>query len=621
MALPQFWRKIMKKFLVLLIMVFLAVVVTAETFYVDPDSADDSGTGLTSEVNVAKKTISGALAAVAAHADAASTIKLCAGTYDDDTQDWADDTNGCRSLPNKSITFEPYPAGTAITLLRTSEGNAYFFRNASDHTGKSFTFNNLTIQDARASSMIVTWKTNAGANYIFNTCTLSNTNATPSTGYIINSAETPASYAQERRLIMNNCTVTSTDNDYALLNLYGMTQVFIYNTTFTCSANNDSDFAIDIVNPWNATYIDSCTFNTNYGVRIQDIPRASDYVTIVNSNFTSLWTTGDYVGVAIRVNNNLPHSPVNAYYATVQNNVIKYYNNGIDYHGAYGLVKSNYVVAKDPMNLMGAYKVSVLNNTFKSSDSVATTGRATMFSRRFCAWLDGSTAGVFDGTDSYFTNDTMTYDTTYAKDGGAGDFNLSQVVADGLTIAFISDVTTANSPPPTFWGIVTSVSDADDQVNVVKWTKVSDGTTTTPTDGTGYLSVVRYASNNTVMYNILDAASATNTMTFDFNPVSGNNIIDYNAYYCGSAGISNLGTADIDTIADLRTKWKTWPTASDICYYNDTHSIEANPNLEVNGYSRNNEVVELGAGRQAPLKTDPTPRRLTHKTKFIRDTD
>jgi hypothetical protein len=233
-------------------------------------------------------------------------------------------------------------------------------------------------------------------------------------------------------------------------------------------------------------------------------------------------------------------------------NLITGFEHGIYNAAQYNFIKGNTIKCTNGILLWGGDYNNVWHNSVKSVDG-HNDGRSIVFGRIVYFPHDGS----HRVSNVQYTNTTAAID-------GASIWDLSHVTAGMLALV-------GNTLDPTHWAIVTSTGDG--VVNVDYWRKASrTGAIETPVEG-GFC-VVDFSEQNTVINNVFDSSEAHYTITFDFNPRCGQNYIDYNCYQKGSSIFSNLGESFQGNLKDFQREWASW---SEVYPYNDTHSIEADP--------------------------------------------
>jgi hypothetical protein len=128
------------------------------------------------------------------------------------------------------------------------------------------------------------------------------------------------------------------------------------------------------------------------------------------------------------------------------------------------------------------------------------------------------------------------------------------------------------------------------QITVDYW-RDRDGTPATPADADNYVTVYRWAENNVVENNIMQAEDASDTFTFDFNPRAGQNKIDYNCYVAGTTSLMNLDSVIQNDLTEVLAKW---PTFGTIYPDNDLNSIEEDPLLDSSYAVHNPKILNEG---------------------------
>lgn len=538
----------------ILILLLMCSVCWGANIYVNPASTDDTGDGSTATAGTggtsAKKTISGAMTA----ASDGDIIKLVAGTYNDSTQIWS------ISLPAKSLTIEPDDSSN-VTITRTSEGGASWFNQATDNSDYRYFFNNIDFVSARADGFVFYFQENYGNNIECNNCSFDITTG----GRIVN-ATTSATIDRKRRYRQMNCTVESKAYSNNLYDLKNMTLLHIEGGTITSSNTGSSSFLISNLYPYGDTFIKDVTITGEdcIEVRYEESLGKSYNVRITGCTFTS---PDDWEGRAIDLDYNWWNGKTIISGADISNNLIYNFNYGIFGSMSNSTISGNVVYCINPIIMYGGLKNKFFNNTLKAYDTDTREGRCLLFNRRDFSDEIASTE------DSTFTSSTVT-----TTDG----WDLSNVLTDGTVKVLVK--TESGARPISYYGVVSSVNDSTDTVTITGgWIKVSDGSKETPANDTYYISCARFAEQNYVVNNIMDGGESSFVFTFDFNPLDGQNYIDYNCYNVQDGKwLSNLGTVAITRLTTQQAKWLTWPenvTAGylSVSKYNDAHSIEADP--------------------------------------------
>jgi hypothetical protein len=191
--------------------------------------------------------------------------------------------------------------------------------------------------------------------------------------------------------------------------------------------------------------------------------------------------------------------------------------------------------------------------------------------------------GRYKVEQQYTTSDYIAIRRAYSPETFDGSerielyWDLSKVVPDGEMLAICYSTRSSSSPKPEYYGVVTDADPAGSSISVEKWVRCSDQQVVIPDANACNVTVCVWSNHNTVMNNIFDGSGSWYTMTFDFNPQSGENNIDYNCYLAGSKCLSNLGLATIRDLVALRNTWLTWPTEHETYRLNDQNSIETDP--------------------------------------------
>jgi len=227
----------MKKTLILLLVLVLSCsTVLGQTFYVDPAVADDTGTGLSPAT--ALKTIAHAIIYANAHADASSTIKLIAGTYDNTVG--SQGANFRISFTGaKDITIEPNNAPPA-TITISGDG---FNGAGSDGFYHLLEFNSATANAITLNRL----------NFVSNNAAV----ATQMMRRVANDAQT---------VVYNNCSFNSSLGTYAYQMLWsaGTTKP---NTTFnTCTFTTGTTQSLINPNKTGTITFSNCSGTIGYSV-------------------------------------------------------------------------------------------------------------------------------------------------------------------------------------------------------------------------------------------------------------------------------------------------------------------------------------------------------------------
>jgi len=301
-------------------------------------------------------------------------------------------------------------------------------------------------------------------------------------------------------------------------------------------------------------------------------------------------------------------------YSTVSYNIIESVNPMARWGSGYSTVTHNTMIAhwnsKDGGRAIVFGRINKSTDALKSPDNIFTdtsfTENASFNIDPFWAANYGSNrVGIpchqnpFKANDWIIISGTHNYDGTYKVQSGTTSdwvvisktfswevfngsekinvkWDLSKARADGDMIAICYSSRTSVSPNAEYYGVVTGVDELNSRITVDKWIRCSDQNVETP-DVNKNVTVALWSEHNTVRNNIFDGAAANYTITYDFNPRSGDCDVNYNCYRNGMQGLSNLGSTGIPNLDALRNKWLTWPTEFETYRLNDQNSIEADP--------------------------------------------
>ena len=513
--------------LVLVIIILSTASYAATPLYVDPTATDDTGSGL---IGDPKKTISAAYAAV----DDGGVVKLVdAGTYNDASQIWG------ITIAAKSVTIEPAAAGGRITITRESEGaTSLWWYVSSDRTGYNTTFNNIDFVDERSGAGIFYWASDSGHNFICDTCSLT----VASGARVLNSANSP-NVTYERRFQATDCTF-NVDNTNTPFNFRGMTLVDINGGSFANPSTSTTLRMMRVTDAIGPTYFRNITFTAKYPLWIESYNSSNTVTFIEDCTFTDVT---EQKGTAAGLGPLGPETPsTNTVEGVVlTGNKIVGFDIGIQDTANTTHITDNIFDCSDSILFFGTYKPYIKNNTFvvkANTGAGDTPDRSIMFGRN---WMSDYTVKA---------NTTFTATTVVSS----AAWNLAHAVADDMSIVGITSTNTG-TPLLLYYGLITIVNDGTDTVTVAKWIDVSNGNVVTPADATYHAIALKWSTGAYVINNIMDGALGTGIFTFDFNPVPGDHIMDYNCYVAGSNGFSNLGSTSQADLSALQAKWAAWP--------------------------------------------------------------
>jgi hypothetical protein len=544
----------------------------ATPLYVDPSATDDTGTGL---IGDPKKSIKDAYANV----DDGGTVLLVAGTYDDATQIWE-----IRTL-EKSVTIEPAVSGSRISLTRQAEGLTGWWYIVTDYTGYGLTFNDIDFVSTRAGGVIFLFA-DAGHNITQNNCTWNVT----ANGFVVTNANASIK-SIEKRFQATDCTLIDSATTVNPLKFPdGFALVDLDNCIVASSNAVSTERIIKISSSLGPVNIRNCEFTGNWPVWIQSNDYPSMSAIIEDCTFNSLVPAGVFTGNAIQLGPGEPATPATNTIRNTRiiNNKIIGYDQGMIDTADETVVIGNVFDCADDIWFYGTKKPVMINNTFVGRGINAGRVRNIMLAR---TWKSPYVAKA----DTSFTANTVV--------SGAA-WNLANVEADGITMIAMT-TTDVDTPPVIYYGIVAGVNDGTDTVTVDKWIEVANGNVVTPADATYHAVAYRWSEFSYSFNNIFARFDNHSCMTFDFNPLPGNHIMDYNCYDI-VAKVSNLGTDTISTLAQQQAKWQEWPMdtyklagAADSWYVslsitNDLNSIQTAPQLDANYRPQNSQLIEGG---------------------------
>ena len=545
----------------------------AELVYVNPASDDDTGDGTTPNAGsggtYAFKTLEAAITAI----DDGGTIKLVDGTYNVTTQSWDN-----LLMVDKSYTIEPYLV-SSITFTRDSGTSFNWFNAASAYNDRIWTFNNINFVMSKNTSRIFFFETGDGGTFICNNCYF-----TPATDSYVLYAITDASITDARRAIFNSCTLTSAAYTVSVWWCRAM-KLLEFNDCTLESTSSDADQLIYHSYSQGHTILRRnriTGFNVFKYFHVHSSGRMAKLI-MQDNNF---YSNAEWDGYCLYLGGCWWSQEISIEGALIQNNLIYGFRYGIYTDSESSLYDNNVVYCRDPFILYGAHKNLLRNNTLKAHDT-EDQARCLLFNR-----LDRSPELDPGANTSTFTSTTVTAGSAYA------DWDLDNVPIDGTCKVLCK--ATSGAKPSVYWGIITSADTVTKEVTVLEWRKVSDGSVETPADNTYYVSCTMFAEQNTIVNNVFDSSEATYNHTFDFNPLDGENYIDYNNYYQGNGTyLTNLGSEAIENLEAQQSKWLAWPedTYSDyisICKYNDANSTDENPLLDGNYLPHNLAVLKSG---------------------------
>jgi hypothetical protein len=372
----------------------------------------------------------------------------------------------------------------------------------------------------------------------------------------------------ERYFEMNDCTLVDVSHTVKPFTFVNFNSVLVDGGTYTNSNTSTNQFTFTVTGSYGISKIVNTTINAKFGINCVSHARR---VATFMADSNTLLSPDTWQGIGIQIDDTTVGGASTVFGSVVTYNAINNYEFGIFNYGAESDITGNSLYCNNPILLWGGQKNVVLNNTMKSLDATAQGGdggRCLVLGRKwFADYVQVSTAAA-DFTATTFTSSVA--------------WDLSNVPTDGTAWAVVTSVNTG-SPAVLFFGVINAADDGTDTVTVDQWIRVSDyATGIIPTGDDNYVTVNSWSSDNYIVNNIMDGIDSLNTLTFDFNPLEGKNIVDYNCYQAGSASLSNLGSDDLDTLAELQAKWVAWPEDSASWYLStsktsDTNSIEADP--------------------------------------------
>jgi hypothetical protein len=580
----------MKRFVFLL---FWACCASGVDKYVDPGVADDNGAGTGD--NPYKK-----LSTAITDVGDGDIVYLMAGTYDRSTQ--GDEWYIHIKETAKSYTMRPYE-GTDITLI--TDSNWVCIRiNADDsaENKKMVSFENITFSFDECQRFIY-YHEDKELNLSFTDCVFDTSKDKP----LI--ASGPVTTIPTREISFTRCTYRNGSNHYpmgfndfalvyfddcALINNFSESNCRFFHLEGECTKfvlkNSYIDSRTNGFYPSYVRKVGRLIIQDNIFVHSQTAgPSSESAIRIPDKDIGIVRVTGNnisytnhndglfngiYIG-AVKpgwkdtlnmpvVANNTITNAQNGYYGTgiffglnvrggsCFDNSIAGFENGIYNTAQYNFIKGNMIKCTNGILLWGGDYNNVWHNSVKSVDG-HDDGVSIVFGRIVYFPHDGS----------HRVSNVQYTDTTAAIDGGSA-WDLRYVTAGTLALA-------GNTLNPTHWAIVTSTGDG--VVNVDYWRRASrTGAIETPTEG-GFC-VVDFSERDTVINNVFDSSEAHYPTTFDFSPRCAQIYMDYNCYQKGALGFSNLGESFQLNLKALQTKWASW---SEVYPYNDTHSIEADP--------------------------------------------
>lgn len=570
-------------------------------WYVDPAKANDDGDA-TSRAT-ARKTIQSVIGLIRTNGNAADTINLMQGTYNDGTQGAAWKmffSNPTTTGKVTTIKKDPEAAGT-ITITPT---HVYAFGVLFSDPLKHIIVENITI-DSSTPNNCLEINADLGTQVTFDNCVIS----TGSKALVFGSTDTTHS----RFLKFTDCTITcgaasplnvhtaeliefnggsfdksSTSVGQLIFSAGIIDTVFIKGVTFASKKSvikfNQTDQVIRNLFVLGNTFNMDPTGNSIPCVSIQSNvfvttvivdgntfayigstdptailagSTASTYTNkiisprITNNTFTH--TRGNYYGRAIRIG-------AGVFSAVITGNNASDFEDFVFNNGYGTIIIGNTVRVTNGVKNWGNGGSFVYHNSFKSVDG-HNTARCIVMGR-----LNFAEATAADTT---FTSTTVVdgNGTPWSGDGA----NVTAGLSEGAHLLALAKTGGVAQYNPDHWGIVTAISGGT--VTVDQWFKADgSGDKETP-DAGDEVMITEYGEQNSIFNNILDASQASDTITFDFNPRDGRDYVDYNCYNI-SNNLSNLGEGVQTTLLQLQTKWATWSTVFPL---NDENSISDDP--------------------------------------------
>ncbi|HAL45503.1 MAG: hypothetical protein A2Y12_08835 [Planctomycetes bacterium GWF2_42_9] len=540
--------------------------------------------------------------------DAASSgdnIVISTGTY-----------NASAILPAaKNLVFKSPETGTKAVLTRASGGSQGFFRITSDCTGYTYEFQDLTFKENYAAHSNFSFAANCGANLKLIRCKIDNDDVMSDSDVLYCAATIPA-YARNLEFVDSEIEHSGfTGSNF--MNLISFNKVSFLRTTINyVNANasglmvlggNTGDIYINnnLFNVTDAAVFTGVTYDIRSFLFQKNIVRAT-FITkdssILAFGTQNIFTTPiiydnvfDILGTSTQtwngikcLNTNCPAFSVleNTFTAPNQTKTIgsffiniqgtgfasaNFINNRIVGNAQYGIylqtpiaiISGNYIDCCNPVRTNGGSGYQISGNTLIANNYVGLDeGRCLVLSRQTLSGVSakGPTINAWNVVGS--------------------SWDLSGVGATSRNMLCILGASTNDSVVPIYYGLVTAATDANDTVMVDRWIRCSDDSIVASIDATNYYAtVVKFANGSTIYNNFMDGHLAANTLTFDFNPRSGNNYIDWNMYRAGTVSLSNLGYPRLAPAVQInldtqRIVWQTWPTTSEQTYHNDAHSIQ-----------------------------------------------
>jgi len=601
---------------IIIVFLLLCGVCCASNYYVDPAKADDTGNGETA--GTAKKTIAAAIALCSATTD---NVYLLAGTYDTTTQGalWFIDASAAE------YTMKPDPATAPTIEITGNNNNGIVFVTVSDADGAYF--EDITFKHATADKQFMKVDEDMNCDLKFTDCTFDTSSIdeglitmTAQAGVIdrtilftrcsyTNQAQgTPYEIDDSTSVIFEACTLIDLSESItnSTFQIIGDVELFsIRNSTVTSARDifnlQSALMVLKNFSFWNNTVSQTVLPHdtVNYSIYFGDTD--VENISIYGNTFdTAVEVSGNktynpiILGATYGFTNTIHHPIIrdNTFTqasieggiaigllpsvsgADVQDNEGTGFDYGIYNNTSYNALINNEMKCVNPLLLWGGSYNNVLHNTFVSYDgTAANTGRA-IVSGRLVATAESTDSNAF--TDTTFTDDSA--------------WTVTNVAAGMLAIV----VGSTGDLGPVYYGVV--VSTDTNQVTVEEWIKCSDDSTGAPADDTYFVRVSAFAEHNVIRNNILDASDASFTMTFDYNPRSGEEDIDNNCYNIGTHFTNLDWTKEQDyfeTLAAIQTKWSTFSNSFPL---NDAGSISADPQFKdaANGdYTPANSELKL----------------------------